>query len=232
MSAFRAVLFDFDGTLVQLRAAPGQMDELRDRLGALLAEAGMHVELRPFYPGVDRALEALRQRDGTEGMRARAVAMIEDYELEFSRLSEACPYAAEALRAAATRFPCGIATGNTRRAVEQGLSMHHIWDAQTRVPLVAFEDVDRHKPDPTPLVRLADLLGLRPGDVAAHVGDHVNDLDACQRFNERGGTHLIPIMVQGGKCRWPDVIAHPGFQPRYAIADLSHLLPLLVAGAP
>jgi phosphoglycolate phosphatase-like HAD superfamily hydrolase len=232
MSAFRAVLFDFDGTLVQLRAAPGQMDELRDRLGSLLAEAGVHAVLRPFYPGVDRALETLRQRDGTEAIRARAVAMIEQYELEFARLSEACPHAAEALRATAARFRCGIATSNARRAVEHGLSMHHIWDDQTRLPLVAFEDVERHKPDPAPLVRLAGLLGLRPDDVAAHVGDHVNDLDACQRFNERGGARLVPIMVQGGKCRWQDVIAHPGFEPSYAIADLSRLLPMLEAGAP
>jgi beta-phosphoglucomutase-like phosphatase (HAD superfamily) len=232
MSVFRAVLFDFDGTLVQLRAAPGQMDELRERLGALLAEAGVHSVLRPFYPGVDRALETLRQRDGTEPIRARVVATIEKYELEFSHLSEACPHAAEALRAAAGRFPCGIASSNTRLAVERSLSMHAIWDARTRLPLVAFEDVDRHKPDPAPLLQLAALLGLGPGDVAAHVGDHVNDLDACQRFNERGGARLVPIMVQGGKCRWQDVIAHPGFEPRDAIADLSRLLPVLEAGAP
>jgi phosphoglycolate phosphatase-like HAD superfamily hydrolase len=232
MSAFRAVLFDFDGTLVQLRAGPGQMDELRERLGRLLAEAGVHAVLRPFYPGVDRALETLRQRAGTEATRARAVAMVEEYELEFGRLSEACPHAAEALREAAARFRCGIATSNTRRAVERSLSMHGIWDAHTRLPLVAFEDVDRHKPDAAPLLRLAELLGLHPGDIAAHVGDHVNDLDACQRFNERGGARLVPIMVQGGKCRWQDVIAHPGFQPGYAIADLSGLLPVLEAGAP
>jgi hypothetical protein len=36
--------------------------------------------------------------------------------------------------------------------------------------------------------------------------------------------------VQGGKCRWEDVVAHPGFHPSRGIADLSQLLPLLESG--
>ena len=56
MTPVKAVLFDFDGTLVQLRAAPGAMDELRDGLGRLFAEVGVRSTLRPFYPEVDRAL--------------------------------------------------------------------------------------------------------------------------------------------------------------------------------
>jgi phosphoglycolate phosphatase-like HAD superfamily hydrolase len=233
MSDLKAVIFDFDGTLVQLRPGPGKMDELRDRLGILFAEVGIRSTLRPFYPEVDRALGALRHLDDAQRTRVRsgAVALIEEYELEFSRNSEPCPYAAQTWKAVATRFPCAVASNNTRLTVQRSLRRHGIWDADTSVPLVGFEDVERHKPDPAALARLAETLRLGPGDVAAHVGDHVNDLEACRTFNQQGRAQLVPVMVQGGKCRWEDVVAHPGFHPTRAIADLSQLLPLLESRA-
>jgi phosphoglycolate phosphatase-like HAD superfamily hydrolase len=229
VSDLKAVIFDFDGTLVQLRPGPGRMDDLRDRLGMLFAEVGIRSTLRPFYPEVDRALAMLRHLD--DALRARAVALIEEYELEFSRSSEPCPHAAETWKAVASRFRCAVSSSNTRLAVKSTLLRHGIWDARTAVPLVAFEDVQRHKPDPSSLLRLAELLRLGRGDVAAHVGDHVNDLEACRTFNQRDGARLVPIMVQGGKCRWEDVIRHAGFHPSRGIADLSQLVPLLQSGA-
>jgi beta-phosphoglucomutase-like phosphatase (HAD superfamily) len=225
MSDLTAVIFDFDGTLVQLRPGPGQMDELRERLGALFAEVGIRSTLRPFYPEVDRALAAPRHLD--DALRRRAVALIEEYELEFSRSSEPCPHAAQTWKAVASRFPCAVSSRNTRLAVHRTLSRHGIWDRRTSVPLVGFEDVERHKPDPASLLRVAELLRLGPGDVAVHVGDHVNDLAACRSFNQHGGAHLVPITVRGGKCRWEDVVAHPAFHPSPGIADLSQLLPPL-----
>jgi hypothetical protein len=146
MSDLTAVIFDFDGTLVQLRPGPGQMDELRERLGALFAEVGIRSTLRPFYPEVDRALAAPRHLD--DALRRRAVALIEEYELEFSRSSEPCPHAAQTWKAVASRFPCAVSSRNTRLAVHRTLSRHGIWDPRTSVPLVGFEDVERHKPDP------------------------------------------------------------------------------------
>ena len=234
MTPVKAVLFDFDGTLVQLRAAPGAMDELRDGLGRLFAEAGVRSTLRPFYPEVDRALGELRQRGDAEATRLqdRAVALIEEYELAFSRRSEVCPHAVDAWKAASSRFSCGISSSNTRAAIQHALTMHGIWDGRSELLLVAFEDVERHKPDPAPLVRLAAMLRLGADDVAVHVGDHVNDLEACRRFNQRGGARLVPVMVRGGKCRWEDVVAHAGFHPAGAIDDLSQLVPLLESGAP
>ena len=233
MSGLKAVIFDFDGTLVQLRPGPGKMDELRERLGVLFAEVGIRSTLRPFYPEVDRALAALRHLD--DGQRTRvwseAVALIEQYELEFSRSSEPCPHAAETWKAVASRFPCAVASSNMRLTIQRALSRHGIWDARTSVPFVGFEDVERHKPDPASLLRLAEELRLDPGDLAAHVGDHVSDLEACRAVNRRGGAHLVAITVQGGKCRWEDVVAHPGFHPSRGIADLSQLLPLLESGA-
>jgi phosphoglycolate phosphatase-like HAD superfamily hydrolase len=228
VSGLKAVIFDFDGTLVQLRPGPGKMDELRERLGVLFAEVGIRSTLRPFYPEIDRALAALRHLD--DALRTRAVALIEEYELEFSCRSEPCPHAAQTWKAVASRFPCALSSSNTRLTVQLTLLRHGIWDARTSVPLVAFEDVERHKPDPASLLRLAELLRLGRGDVAAHVGDHVNDLEACRAFNEHDGARLVPITVQGGKCRWEDVVAHPGFHPSRGIADLSQLLPLLESG--
>ncbi len=229
MNRLKAVIFDFDGTLVQLRPGAGQMDELRSRLGGLIAEVGIQSTLRPFYPEIDRVLEQLRQRGDARGLelRSRAIALIEQLELEFSRASEPCPHAAVTWRAVASRFPCGISSSNTRSSILESLVRHGIWAPGDARPLVAFEDVDRHKPDPAPLVKLAGILGLGAGDVAVHVGDHVNDLEACRKLNEKGGVRLLPVMVQGGKCRWEDIVAHPGFSPSRGIADLAELLPIL-----
>ncbi len=231
MSGPKAVIFDFDGTLVHLRPAPGRMDELRSRLGDLVAEVEISSTLRPFYPEVDRVLEALQRRGDAKGLelRSRAVALIEELELELSRASEPCPHAVAAWTAAASRFPCGISSSNTRSSILESLVRHGIWASPDAFPLVGFEDVDRHKPDPAPLVKLTGILGLGPGDIAVHVGDHVNDLEACRKLNEKGGVRLLPVMVQGGKCRWEDIVAHPEFSSSRGIADLSELLPILEA---
>lgn len=231
MSGLKAVIFDFDGTLVQLRPGPGQMDALRGRLGLLFEEVGIRSMLRPFYPELDHALSALRQRGDARGkqIEAQAIALIEEYETHFSQSSEPCPHVVAAWRDVASQFPCGISSSNTRSSILQSLILHGIWDKQESFPLVGFEDVDRHKPDPAPLAKLANILRLGPGDVAAHVGDHVNDLEACRRFNDRGGAQLLPIMVQGGKCKWEDVVAHPNFSKERGLSDLSELLPVLRA---
>jgi len=134
------------------------------------------------------------------------VALIEEYELEFSRSSEPCPHAAQTWKAVASRFPCAISSRNTRLAVHRTLSRHGIWDPRTSVPLVGFQDVERHKPDPASLLRLAERLHLVAGDTAVHVGDHVNDLAASRSFNQHGGAHLVPITCEaegaGGRTSW------------------------------
>lgn len=231
MSGLKAVLFDFDGTLVQLRTGPGRMDDLRRRLADLAAGVGISSSLRPFYPEIDRVLESFRQLgDGrSRELEKRAVALIEKFEQEFSRSSEPCAHAAATWKTVASRFPCGLSSSNTRSCILESLVRHGIWASRDAYPLVGFEDVGRHKPDPAPLLKLAGLLHLGPGDLAVHVGDHVNDLEACRRLNEQGGVRLLPVMVQGGKCRWEDVVAHPDFSPERGIADLSELLPILEA---
>src|SRR5262249_50036692 len=125
----------------------------------------------------------------------------------------------------------GISTSNTRLAVQRTLLKHGIWDARTSVPLVAFEDVERHKPDPASLLRLAELLRPGPRGVAAPRGGHVHALQARRACHQHSSADLVPIMVQGGKCRWEDVVAHPAFHPSRGIADLSQLFPLLKSGA-
>jgi len=225
MKPLAAVIFDFDGTLVRLRATGGQMQQLRDALADLFAEIGPTYAFRPFYQDVDRAWTALEhEREPVRRhMRRRTLEVIASYERQFSVDSERCAYARQAWDFASKRWPVGIVSSNSAACVRQALVDHGVWRCPDAFPLVAFEDVDRHEPHPDGLVEMARQLGLSSDDRFAYVGDHGGDLEACRLINELDRPHAVPICVAGGKCRWVDLTEHPYFPQAMAIPDLSQL---------
>ena len=226
----KAVIFDLDGTLIRLKGAPSEIDELRDRLHVLYDGVGITASFHPLYADLDWAmasLDNLEERSRQE-VRRQTVRLLVDYEQKFAEKCEPCLFAAEAWQLAVRRFQCGIVSNNTRSCIWSTLTTNGIWESGANYCFVGFEDVTRHKPNPEPLVRLAELLNLVPGDAGLYVGDHVIDLEACQRFNSLGGPRLSAVMVQGGKCRWEDIVAHPEYRKELSLRDLSQLPDLLV----
>lgn len=106
------------------------------------------------------------------------------------------------------RWKVGVVSSNLRATVRRVLKIDPAW-SDGRYPLVGFEDVTRHKPQPDALAKMIERLGLGPGDLAAYVGDHVNDLEACANLNAVRGTQVVPIPVPGGKCDWEDIVPTP-----------------------
>jgi pyrophosphatase PpaX len=67
----------------------------------------------------------------------------------------------------------GIATSKRRESAEQAMDILGI--SQHVDVLVAMEDTDRHKPDPTPLLLALERMG-RSSNAAVYVGDAVVDV--------------------------------------------------------
>jgi phosphoglycolate phosphatase-like HAD superfamily hydrolase len=234
MNPLAAIVFDFDGTLVRLVVQPDEVDRLRSEVAAVLLKAGLACTLRPFYIEFDQALAQLSKGDDALARRLRheSTEIIKAYEQEWIRRSEACIGAKEAWHFAAKRGKVAVVSNNTRNCVRRGLAEHGLCAAAVDLPLVAFEDVTRHKPEPDAFCGLSKALGLHARDWALYIGDHVTDLEACRRFNALGGPHFVPVAVRGGKCRWEDIVRHPEFREDLVLEDLSQLPRLSVLGSP
>jgi len=230
MKALRAVLFDFDGTLAELKVEGEEADQLRHGLRDVFCEAWISLAFRPLGADLDCALAALDQIGGPAefDLRRRALDLLLEYETRFAERATIRQHAPQAWAFAGARWKVGVVSSNLRATVQRVLKTDPAW-SDGRYPLVGFEDVTRHKPQPDGLAKMIHMLGLGPGDLAAYVGDHVNDLEACANLNGAGGLRIVPIPIQGGKCHWDDLVNHPLFRPELALADLSEL-PRVLSG--
>jgi phosphoglycolate phosphatase-like HAD superfamily hydrolase len=226
----RAVIFDYDGTLVDLRATAEQMDTLRNAVRECFGEFGAQLPFRPFYHDIDAALELVQKRrpDAAPAIRSQVGEVILRYEEQFSAASAAKPAASDAWQAARQNAIVGIVSNNMAPWIRPTLERHGIAGPGDAYEIVGFEECERHKPHADGLSRVVERLGLVSGDHAVYVGDHYDDLEACRRYNALGGVQLTPIIVQGGKCDWARVAAHPNFCEQRAIRDLSAFATLLV----
>ena len=68
----------------------------------------------------------------------------------------------------------GVATSKRRESAEQAMALLGL--AEHVEVLVAMEDTDQHKPDPTPLLLALERLGIRNPSRAVYVGDAVVDV--------------------------------------------------------
>lgn len=68
----------------------------------------------------------------------------------------------------------GVATSKRRESAEQAMALLGL--AEHVEVLVAMEDTDQHKPDPTPLLLAIERLGIRNPSRAVYVGDAVVDV--------------------------------------------------------
>jgi pyrophosphatase PpaX len=154
-------LFDFDGTLVD--SVELMMASFRHAAEQVLGQAPPDEELRR---GIGRPLiDQMRTLDAH-----RADQLFDAY-LEHNLAHHADllrPYPGvdrllDVLSAAGRRL--GIVTSKRRDSVELGIQLLGI-DAEFAA-IVTWEDTERHKPTPDPVLRALELLGADPGDVTA-----------------------------------------------------------------
>lgn len=188
----RAVLFDFDGTLVN--TTPLILHSFREawqQTFGFTFEDGDYI--RTFGMLLPAALRMLVERGVAEGrieapadlpafVARRSEEMLRNYRAinlrchdEMIEPFDGVVEALEALRA--MEIPFGIVSSKLRAGVERGLR-HFAMDGYFAM-IIAAEDVTNHKPHPEPLLRAAEQLGISPRETV-FIGDSIHDIAAGQ----------------------------------------------------
>jgi phosphoglycolate phosphatase len=173
----RAVLFDFDGTLVHLNIDFAQM---RAGVEAILPQYDLHVGAsasRYTLELVEECVKTLTVRDGGETAAAfrrdaeAAIIAVEVGAADEAGIHQGVPELLRWLRVEGVRV--GIVTRNCRAAVDRILDRNRlVYDI-----LLTRDDVELVKPDPEHLLAALRALEVEPGH-ALMVGDHPMDVRA------------------------------------------------------
>lgn len=184
----QAVVFDFDGTLVNSQIDFGEM---RRRVLEHLTAWGLAPDPaagRMILEAVDWARAHLGRRSPVEAERyyREAQAIIWEVERPFCARAEPFPGVPEALaRLRAGGVHVAVITRNSRAGVELVLARHPL---PVEV-LVTREDVAQVKPHPAHLQLALDRLQVAPAD-AWMVGDHPTDIICGREAGTRTGAVL------------------------------------------
>ncbi|MFC7068414.1 HAD family hydrolase [Halobaculum lipolyticum] len=156
-AGYEAVVFDLDGTLVDLAvdwaAAASDAVALFEQHGHDAAGAGLW--------------DLLERADGA-GLRPELEAVLVDHEVPGAEASERLPHADHLPLA----VPTGVCSLNCEAACRTALDRHDL--APHVASVVGRDSVATYKPDPEPLVATLRDLGADPG-AALFVGDSERD---------------------------------------------------------
>ena len=174
----RAVLFDFDFTLVDSSA--GILDcfaYARARVG--LPEVASEATRRTIGLTLGEALRALHGVDDPGLVSHFRAAFLERADAVMAARAVLLDAAVETLAALrAAGLATAVCSTKHRRQIERilrGLGLVHGFDA-----IVGAEDVVRHKPEPDALLLALERLRVEPAR-AVYVGDHRVDAQAAAR---------------------------------------------------
>lgn len=178
MKDVRAVIFDWDGTLIdsvehiasslhqaatELGFPEREYEAYRDIIGLGMVEA-----LQKLYPGLTEQ-EILRIREGyARYFFAKETTPQNVFDGMDQLLAD--------LRAA--ERSCAVATGKSRRGLSGALVSSGLGDY---FAITRCADETRSKPDPAMLVEILEFHGLRP-EQAVMIGDTRYDLEMAQRI--------------------------------------------------
>lgn len=174
----RAVIFDLDGTLVD------SVPDIHAAVAAFLAERGhapLDLATVTGFVGngvpklLERVLRTVGERHDAVAVAAAEPRFLAIYGAAPSALSSLFPGVAEALAAlAAAGFRLGVCTNKPAEPTHQVLADFGIISRFAAV--VGGDSLPQRKPDPAPLRRVADLLGVEMAAVT-YVGD--SEVDAA-----------------------------------------------------
>jgi phosphoglycolate phosphatase len=173
----RAILFDFDGTLVHLNIDFGRM---REEVEAILPRYGLSLQGKEHLYTlelIEDSVETLAARDGpaaAAAFRHEAHDTVVAVEMEAAEQAEVHPGVPELLQELRDRgLRIGIVTRNCRAAVERILQRN----ALPHDALVTRDDVRAVKPQPEHLLTALRELEVQPEQTLI-VGDHPLDVRA------------------------------------------------------
>lgn len=168
---WEAIVYDLDGTLVDLAV---DWDEVTTAVVEMFADRRIDA---------DGTLWDLLERASAVDLRGQVDGIISGYEADGARYSVRLPLADQLV--AETR-PVGVCSLNCVEACHIALETHGLDSCVDAV--IGRDSVARPKPDPEPLVRTAEALGVTPAKTM-FVGD--TDRDAITA--ERAGTGFLYV---------------------------------------
>jgi pyrophosphatase PpaX len=170
----KAVLFDFDGTIVDtteliyqsMRHAAGEVLGHEPSREVLMANVGQPLPRQMELLDPEKAEELLEtyhlyNDEHHEGL----IRKFPNVETSLTRLRDA-------------GLAIAVVTSKRRSSVEMALSSFPGLKKVVDV-FVTMEDTTEHKPHPAPLLKGLELLGNVPPEKAAYVGDAPFDVDAA-----------------------------------------------------
>ncbi|NLC76455.1 MAG: pyrophosphatase PpaX [Clostridia bacterium] len=214
MDYIKAVLFDFDGTL---------MDTTH-----LIIESFKHtirkhlhydIDAESLYPSFGRplidALEELAPNRGKELITTYRQFNLAHHDA-MVKIFDKVPETLEALKK--KNLKLGIVTSKARHSLKKGLDLYDLepyFDA-----IVALEDTTQHKPHPEPLLRGLELLQVLPSQ-ALYVGDSPHDIKCAHRAGVRA------VAVRWSYLSWETILAE---KPEFIIEAIDELLAIVDQG--
>ncbi len=212
MKQIKAVLFDVDGTLVDVRCLLEPFYKACDELGV------MKISEETFFSKLvgHRPKEKLKEllEDVSEEKINR---LYQKFKEEYLMSAENCkllPGAKQVLRELKNRgYLVGIVTTKARDTARAVLNSH---DLEYDV-LVSAEDVKKIKPDAEPVKKAAEKLGVKAEECVV-VGDHV--FDVCSA-NQAGAVSVGVLTGVSSKKKLSEAGA------KFIIPDLTKLLEVL-----
>ena len=170
-----AVLFDFDGTLVDTTEMIHQ--SMRHATSSVLGRDDLPRET--LLANVGRPLPRQMELLDAEKAELLLEAYRSHHEEHHDALIDKFPGVEESLsRLQAAGIKAAVVTSKRRPSVEMALKNY----PGLRIVVdrfVTLEDTDEHKPHPEPLLRGLELLGV-PKERAAYVGDSPFDVEAAK----------------------------------------------------
>lgn len=178
----KAVIFDVDGVL--LDSFQANLKLFQD----LMREAGYAIPTEETYatlfhlPGRE-VVKRLTKTDSPEELQRIHELRLHKVRFPVELLSMP-EDAAMTLAALRNQYALGIVTNRIRSGIFESTELASLKECFSTV--VAYEDTERHKPDPEPLLLALENLEVRP-DEAVYIGDSPDDLAAARS----AGTHFI-----------------------------------------
>jgi pyrophosphatase PpaX len=171
-----AVLFDFDGTLVDTTEMIHQ--SMRHATSSVLGRDDIPRET--LLANVGQPLPRQMELIDTENAESLLEAYRSHHERNHDALIREFPGVEEALsRLCSAGIKVAVVTSKRRVSVEMALEifpgLRNVVDR-----FVTLEDTTHHKPHPEPLLRALRLLGSIPKERAAYVGDSPFDVEAAK----------------------------------------------------
>ena len=171
-----AVLFDFDGTLVDTTEMIHQ--SMRHATSSVLGREDIPRET--LLANVGQPLPRQMELIDTENAESLLEAYRSHHERHHDALIREFPGVEESLsRLRSAGIKVAVVTSKRRVSVEMALEifpgLRNVVDR-----FVTMEDTTHHKPHPEPLLRALELLGSIPKERAAYVGDSPFDVEAAK----------------------------------------------------